>query len=127
LLVEFNAFPTPGEGRLPHPARDLEYLSATCIHQPQAEDLARLDSEVEDYLTFLHFFRKAGSPSPETAFPNPPPFRPDASVTLKGKILAKHYVLLFGTTLSDLRLKAQDYFRDLCSMGISFHASMIRT
>lgn len=126
LLVEFNAFPGPSEFRLPHPSRDLEYLSATCIHQPQSEDLARLDTEVEDYLTFLHYFRKAGTRS-DSGFPSLDQSRRDPGITLKGRILAKHYVLLFGTTLTDLRLKAQDYFRDLCSIGISFHASMIRT
>lgn len=126
LLVEFNAFSVPGQGVVPHPAHDLEYLAATCIHQPKAQDLTRLDSEVEDYLTFLNFFRKAG-PTREVGFPSPDFHGGEQSVTLKGKVLAKHYVLLFGSTLVDLRLRAQDYIRDLCRMGISFHASMIRT
>ncbi len=126
LLVEFNAFNAPGKGPVPHPAHDLEYLAATCIHQPEAQELRRLDSEVEDYLTFLNFFRKAG-PSREPGFPAPDLFRGELPVTLKGKALAKHYVLLFGATLVDLRLRAQDYIQDLCRMGISFHASMIRT
>jgi len=138
LLVEFNAFPAAEGARIPNPASDLEYLSATCIHQPEDGDLARLDSEVEDYLLFLNYFRKANSrpgsgpgsgpgAGAELGFPGLDNIRSGPSVTLKGKVLAKHYVLLFGTGLADLRLKAQDYFRDLCRMGISFHASMIRT
>jgi hypothetical protein len=126
LLIEFNSLPAPAKDRVPHPSTDLEYLSATCIHQPQSEDLARLDAEVEDYLTFLHYFRKAGNRS-DSGFPALETGGTDPGITLKGRILAKHYVLLFGTTLTDLRLKAQDYFRDLCRLGISFHASMIRT
>jgi hypothetical protein len=126
ILIEFNSFPASGEHMLPHPSGDLEYLSATCIHQPAKEDLARLDSEVQEYLTFLRYFRKPGEIH-DAAQPTIPTFATQAGVTLKGRALAKHYVLLFGSTLTDLRLKAQDYFRDLCRAGISFHASMIRT
>jgi hypothetical protein len=125
LLVEFNAFPKPGGPALPLPAPGLEYLAATCIHRPSQEDLARLNLETEDYLTFLHFFRKAAlsraGSLPSVELPG------DGGVALKGKVLAKHYVLLFGTSLAVLRARAQEYFQALSRQGVSFHASMIRT
>ena len=126
ILVEFNALPLPGDHSPPHPDGDMEYLAATCIHQPAKEDLARLDAEVEEYLGFLRYFRKAGQVNDPEILP-PIPFQGDSGLAMKGKSLAKHYVLLFGTTLAELRHKAQDYFRDLCRTGISFHASMIKT
>jgi hypothetical protein len=126
LLIEFNAFPVGGSEGIPRPSQEMEYLSATCIHLPQTEDLARMDREVEEYLTFLHFFRRAGARA-ATGFPLADGPAAGPGVSLKGRVLAKHYVLLFGGTLSDLRLKAQEYFRELCRARISFHASMIRT
>lgn len=126
ILVEFNALLIPGEHAPPYPDADLEYLAATCINQPAREDLARLDTEVEEYLGFLRYFRKAGQVMDQGISP-PIPFQGDSGLAMKGKALAKHYVLLFGTTLAELRLKAQGYFRDLCRAGVSFHASMIKT
>ena len=126
LLVDFNAFPGPSEASIPLPSPELEFLSATCVHKPGPEDLARLDVEAEDYLTFLHFFRKAGTGRGE-GFPPLDLMASEGGLTLRGRVLAKHYVLLFGTSLASLRVRAQEYFRDLCRMGISFHASMIRT
>jgi hypothetical protein len=126
LLIEFNAFPAGGTEGIPRPSGDMEYLSATCVHLPHQEDLARLDAEVEEYLTFLHFFRRAGARA-ETGFPKADGPATGPGVTLKGRVVGKHYVLLFGGALSDLRLKAQEYFRELCRARISFHASMIRT
>ncbi len=126
ILIEFNSFPDSGQQALPHPSGDLEYLAATCIHQPPKDDLAKLDSEVEEYLTFLRYFRKPG-PVGESGRTHSFPLQADQRPVMKGRVLAKHYVLVFGSSLTDLRLKAQDYFRDLCRAGISFHASMIRT
>ena len=126
MLIAFNAFPASQGPSLPHPSSDLEYMAATCVHLPEADALTRLDSEVEDYLTFLHYFRKAEG-RPESGFPDPGVIRGQGALTLKGKVLAKHYVLLFGASLEDLRLKAHAYFRDLCRAGVSFHANMIRT
>lgn len=125
LLVEFNAFPKPDGPAVPLPAAGLEYLAATCIHRPSQEDLVRLNLETDDYLTFLHFFRKAGS-GRTTAFPSLDLLGEEA-VGLKGKLLAKHYVLLFGASLATLRIRAQEYFQALSRQGISFHAAMIRT
>ena len=126
ILIEFNAFPSAGEQGLPLPSGDLEYLSATCVHQPPKDELAKLDTEVHEYLTFLRYFRNPGKPvAPD--LPLPEAFQSDRGITMKGAALAKHYVLLFATNLSDLRIKAQDYFRDLCRAGVSFHASMIKT
>ena len=125
LLVEFNAFPKPGAEAIPLPAPGLEYLAATCLHRPTQEDLVRLNLETDDYLTFLHFFRKASS-GRTSAFPSLD-LLGEPAVSLKGKVLAKHYVLLFGTSLASLRVRAQEYFRDLSRQGVSFHASMIRT
>ena len=126
ILIEFNALMLPGEHAPPHPDADLEYLAATCIHQPARKDLARLDAEVEEYLGFLRYFRKPGQVNDPGPLP-PIPFQGDSGLAMKGKALAKHFVLLFGTTLAELRMKAQDYFRDLCRAGVSFHASMIKT
>jgi hypothetical protein len=126
LLVDFNSFPSLSDAAFPLPSPELEFLSATCVQKPGHEDLARLDVEVEDYLTFLHFFRKAATGRSE-GFPSLDLIKPEGSVTLRGKVLAKHYVLLFGTSLASLRVRAQEYFRELCRRGISFHASMIRT
>jgi hypothetical protein len=126
MLIAFNAFPAPRAAEIPRPPADLEYLAATCVHLPMADDLAKLDSEVEDYLTFLHYFRKSTA-RPASGFPDPGQVRGEQVLTLKGKVLAKHYVLLFGSNLEDLRTKTHAYFRDLCKAGISFHANMIRT
>jgi hypothetical protein len=126
LLVEFNAFPAAGAEGIPRPPEDMEYLSATCIHLPHTEDLARMDAEVEEYLAFLHFFRRVGARA-QAGFPLAEGPSTGPGVSLKGRVTAKHYALLFGGTLSDLRLKAQEYFRELCRARISFHASMIRT
>lgn len=125
FILEFNAFPKPGGEAIPLPAPGLEYLAATCFHRPSQEDLVRLNLETEDYLTFLHFFRKAGTVR-TGSFPAVD-LSAEPSVSLKGKVLAKHYILLFGDSLASLRVRTQEYIRELCQRHISFHASMIRT
>ncbi len=131
LLIEFNDFMFPEYCEMFHPTNDLatsglEYLAATCIHRPDAEGLSKLDVETEDYQSFLKFFRKEGQ-TKEKGFPALDLKISEKSPNPKGKVLAKHYVLLFGSSLVDLMLKVQGYIRDLCHKGVSFHASMIRT